>query len=49
MPVHPDHLSLEPGETSEFLKSYACPAGSVVFFTGASPLPPSPGCWLAVG
>ena len=33
MPVHPDHLSLEPGERSPFLKSYSCPAGSVVFFT----------------
>ena len=49
MPVHPDHLSLEPGETSEFLKSYACPAGSVVFFTCACPplgLPSAAG-WLS--
>ena len=33
MPVHPDHLSLEPGHESPFLSSYSCPAGSVVFFT----------------
>jgi hypothetical protein len=32
-PMHPDHLSLEPGKRSEFLVSYACPAGSAVFFT----------------
>ena len=34
MPVHSDHLSLEPGHESPFLRSYSCPAGSVVFFTG---------------
>lgn len=33
MPVHSDHLSLEPGHESPFLRSYSCPAGSVVFFT----------------
>ena len=32
-PMHPDHMSLEPGKRSEFLMSYACPAGSAVFFT----------------
>jgi hypothetical protein len=31
--VHPDHLSLEEGKRSPFLTSYACPAGSAVFFT----------------
>jgi Phytanoyl-CoA dioxygenase (PhyH) len=34
-PIHPDHLRLEPGHRSEFLTSYACPAGSAVFFTEA--------------
>ena len=33
LPMHPDHLSLEPGKRSPFLMSYACPAGSAVFFT----------------
>ena len=32
-PMHPDHLSLEPGKRSPFLMSYDCPAGSAVFFT----------------
>ena len=32
-PMHPDHMSLEPGKRSPFLMSYACPAGSAVFFT----------------
>ena len=32
-PMHPDHLSLEDGKRSPFLMSYACPAGSAVFFT----------------
>jgi phytanoyl-CoA dioxygenase PhyH len=32
-PIHPDHLSLEPGRRSEFLTSYDCPAGSAIFFT----------------
>lgn len=32
-PMHPDHLSLESGKRSDFLLSYACPAGSAVFFT----------------
>ena len=32
-PMHKDHMSLEEGKRSEFLKSYACPAGSAVFFT----------------
>jgi hypothetical protein len=32
-PMHPDHMSLEEGERSEFLTSYDCPAGSAVFFT----------------
>lgn len=32
-PMHPDHMSLEDGARSEFLTSYACPAGSVIFFT----------------
>jgi hypothetical protein len=31
--IHPDHLSLEEGKRSPFLTSYACPAGSAVFFT----------------
>ena len=31
--MHDDHLSLEPGKRSPFLMSYACPAGSAVFFT----------------
>ena len=32
-PMHPDHMSLEPGKRSEFLMSYDCPAGSAIFFT----------------
>ncbi|MSS71876.1 MAG: hypothetical protein EXS64_10350 [Candidatus Latescibacteria bacterium] len=32
-PMHTDHLSIEPGQRSEFLVSYDCPAGSAVFFT----------------
>ncbi|MEM7532692.1 MAG: phytanoyl-CoA dioxygenase family protein [Chloroflexota bacterium] len=32
-PMHEDHMSLEPGKRSPFLMSYACPAGSAVFFT----------------
>ena len=32
-PMHPDHMSLEPNKRSEFLKSYACPAGSAIFFS----------------
>ena len=32
-PMHADHLSLEQGKRSPFLMSYACPAGSAVFFT----------------
>ncbi len=32
-PMHPEHVSLEDGERSEFLHSYECPAGSAVFFT----------------
>lgn len=32
-PMHPDHMSLEPGKRSPFLISYACPAGSAIFFT----------------
>ena len=32
-PIHPEHLSLEEGKRSPFLTSYACPAGSAVFFT----------------
>ncbi len=32
-PMHPDHLSIEPGKQSEFLASYDCPPGSAVFFT----------------
>jgi len=32
-PMHPDHLSLEPANRSDFLMTYACPAGSAVFFT----------------
>jgi hypothetical protein len=31
--MHADHMSLEDGERSEFLKSYECPAGSAIFFT----------------
>ncbi len=31
--MHPDHLSMEPGERSPFLMGYGCPAGSAVFFT----------------
>ena len=33
LPMHPDHLSLEEGERSEFLCRVACPAGSAIFFT----------------
>ena len=32
-PMHEDHLSLEEGKRSPFLTTYACPAGSAVFFT----------------
>ena len=32
-PMHPDHLSLEPGRRSPFLTTYECPAGSAIFFT----------------
>ena len=32
-PMHPDHMSLEEGKRSQFLMTYACPAGSAVFFT----------------
>jgi hypothetical protein len=32
-PMHPDHMSLEEGERSEFLTTYECPAGSAIFFT----------------
>lgn len=32
-PLHPDHMSLDPKTRSEFLHSYTCPPGSVVFFT----------------
>ena len=32
-PMHPDHMSLEGGQRSEFLTSYECPAGSAIFFT----------------
>ena len=32
-PMHPDHMSLEDGERSEYLTSYDCPAGSAIFFT----------------
>ena len=32
-PIHSNHLSLEDGQQSEFLHSYACPAGSAIFFT----------------
>ncbi|MEE2657165.1 MAG: phytanoyl-CoA dioxygenase family protein [Candidatus Latescibacterota bacterium] len=32
-PMHPDHMSLEPGKRSEFLTAYECPAGSAIFFT----------------
>ena len=31
-PIHEDHLSLEEGKRSPFLTTYACPAGSAVFF-----------------
>jgi len=31
--MHPDHMKLEDGGRSEFLYSYACPAGSAIFFT----------------
>ena len=31
-PLPPQHASSEPGKRSEFYKSYACPAGSAVFF-----------------
>ena len=32
-PMHPDHMSLEPGQRSEFLRSFECPAGSAIIFT----------------
>jgi hypothetical protein len=32
-PMHPDHVSLEDAERSEFLTGYDCPAGSAIFFT----------------
>ena len=32
-PMHPDHMSLEPGKRSPFLATYDCPAGSAIFFT----------------
>lgn len=32
-PMHEAHLSLEYGKRSDYLMSYACPAGSAVFFT----------------
>ena len=32
-PMHPDHMSLEPGKRSPFLTTYECPAGSAIFFT----------------
>ena len=32
-PMHKDHLSLVTGKRSDFLMSYACPAGSAIFFT----------------
>ena len=32
-PMHPDHMSLEPGKRSPFLTTYDCPAGSAIFFT----------------
>ena len=32
-PMHQDHMSLEVGSRSPFLKSYSCPAGSALFFT----------------
>lgn len=32
-PIHAEHLSLEAGQRSPYLTSYACPAGSAVFFT----------------
>ena len=38
-PMHPDHMSLEPGKRSPFLMSYDCPAGSAVFFTETSATP----------
>jgi ectoine hydroxylase-related dioxygenase (phytanoyl-CoA dioxygenase family) len=31
-PMPPEHAGSEPGSRSEFYKSYACPAGSAVFF-----------------
>jgi hypothetical protein len=32
-PMHPDHMSLEEGKRSPFLRGYSCPAGSAVFFS----------------
>jgi len=32
-PMHPEHMSLEDGQRSEFLTTYECPAGSAIFFT----------------
>ena len=32
-PMHPDHMSLEEGQRSPFLRGYSCPAGSALFFT----------------
>lgn len=32
-PMHADHMSLDDDSRSEFLTSYACPAGSAIFFT----------------
>ena len=32
-PIHEQHLSLEEGQRSPFLTTYACPAGSAVFFS----------------
>jgi hypothetical protein len=32
-PMYPSHMSLEEGRRSPYLVSYACPAGSAVFFT----------------
>jgi len=33
LPMHPDHMSIAPGERSQFLTGYECPAGSAIFFT----------------
>ncbi len=32
-PMHQNHMSLEAGSRSPFLKGYSCPAGSALFFT----------------